>query len=237
MTPTYVVVPVRNHWHDLTRPFLQMLSLQAGWHDVLVIDNGSEDGTHRALRRLQRDDDRISISRMPGRTISEMWSAGFRRAKRRARGLPFNVAILNNDVKLAAFTFLQLDEVLRAEDDRWISYPDYSAEWDPDARMTGVEFTRGVFGSNGMFGPAFMLRGEAIYWEPLITDPAYQHWFQDDHLAECVELAGGLQVRAFGLPVWHQNEGTASDYDLYGVKLRDRGAWVTRHQRGYGVAP
>ena len=74
-------------------------------------------------------------------------------------------------------------------------------------------------------------------YQPLITDPDYRWWYGDNHLAECIELAGGRQMRVVGLPIKHVNEGTAQHHDLYAAKLQDRGRFVTRHQRGFGVAP
>lgn len=238
MIPTYVVCPVRNHLEDLTRPFMEMMSEQAGVTDLCMIDNGSTDGTLRWLReRKQYRWSELHVYYKPGRTIYEMWSFGFARARRLASGEPFNFLLLNNDVTLANDSVRQMDHWLRSDFSFWAVYPDYDAAWCPTDRGQSLRETYGVFGGGGLFGPAFMLAGERIYWTPLITDPELVHWYGDDHLAECIELAGGRQGRIVGLPILHVNEGTARDYDLWNQKLHDRGRWITRHQRGFGVAP
>jgi hypothetical protein len=250
VTRTFVIVPVRDQWH-LTERVLACLAGEAA-DDVLIIDNGSVDDTPRLLRAEKRTPawgGRLHSIAMPHLSIYEMWNYGFKRAKHRAssqrRNGACNVALLNNDVELYPDTIgtlahhLRIDEHRQDQDaDVWVTYPDYSAPWPPPPLTRyHTHETRGVLGDGGMFGPCFMLRGEAIYWTPLVTDPDYRWWYGDNHLAECIELAGGRQMRVVGLPIKHVNEGTAQHHDLYAAKLQDRGRFVTRHQRGYGVAP
>lgn len=243
MIPTYVVVPVKNEW-DLTRRMLRSLEGQAV-NDVLIIDNGSADGTPCAIRSL-RDWSRawegvLHLTIRPSMSIYEMWNHGFARAKQRSARLEFNVLMLNNDVELPPSAVEDMAYWLRApgRSDAFAVYPDYAeTNWNADRTDQATRETRGVLGDDGLFGPCFMLAGDRIPWSPLVTDLAYQWWYGDNHLAECIELAGGKQVRVVGLPVKHVNEGTAQHYpELYAKKLHDRGQWITRHQRGYGVAP
>ncbi len=248
MTRTFVIVPVRDQW-SLTQAMLRSIHGDETASDVMILDNGSTDQTAKAVRSFQHRSDywrgRLKRAFLPDLSIYQLWDYGFDRARRLAKGKPFNVLLLNNDVELYPDTIGVLAHHLRIDEHRqnqdpsvWVTYPDVDADW-PPAALTRYHLreTRGVFGDGGMFGPCFMLRGEAVYWTPLVTDPAYAWWYGDNHLAECIELAGGRQMRIVGLPIKHINEGTAQHHDLYAAKLHDRGRFITRHQRGYGVAP
>lgn len=249
MIPTYCIVPVKNEWRNLTERLLGELL----WEDVarvIVLDNGSTDSTAAGVAWLQRNHRRAldgpAFTRLDatGIGIYQMWDDGFRHAARFARKAgveQWNALFLNNDVSLAQGAVSEMARVLRVYPGAMAAYPDYDAPWggadherpDADTLMMDSRETRGVFGDGGMFGPCFMLAGERITWEPLITDASYRWWYGDNHLAECIEQEGGKQVRVVGLPIRHENEGTAQHYpELYDVKLRDRGLWVSRHSRG-----
>lgn len=245
MTPTFVVIPVKNQW-ELTRNLLACLNREPCVDDVLILNDGSTDGTPNRIRQLQRTSawwkDRIHQTDRTGSCIYEAWSRGFARARALASGGEFNALFLNNDVVLPHGTVGLLAAVLRSHPEAWVTYPDYddahSSMLDyyssrPADALYNVRETRGVLGDGGMFGPAFMLKGEAIPWDPLVTDASYRWWYGDNHLAECIEEEGGKQLRVVGLPIRHVNEGTAQHYpELYDVKLADRERWVSRHSRG-----
>lgn len=239
MTPTFCIVPVRDQW-QLTQAFLRSIHGDQDIHDVLILDNGSTDQTPKLIRSFQHRSahwkGRLHRVSLPGLSIYQLWNYGFARARQLSRG-EFNVLVCNNDVELAPRTAGFLDAYLRVNPEHWVAYPDVTADWGARVPLETRE-TLGVFGDGGMFGPCFMLAGERIPWRPLITDDAYQWWYGDNHLAECIHLAGGRQVRVVGLPIRHVNEGTAQHYpELWQKKLHDRGQWITRHGRGYGVAP
>lgn len=235
---TFAIIPVRGEWR-LTSRALGCLAMEPV-EDVLVLDNGSPDDTASRIRSLQRYREwsgRLHRTDTTGLTIYEAWNLGFARAKQLARRGPFEVLVLNNDVELprGAVGLLRNALLSQRHERVWVTYPDYDAAWIDDAREAWCELraTRGVFGDGGMFGPCFCLAGDAIPWTPLITDLAYEWWWGDNHLAECVAQEGGTQLRVVGLPVRHEGEATARHYpELDRAKLRDRGRWLTREARG-----
>jgi hypothetical protein len=244
MIPTFCIVPVKNQWH-LTRGLLDCLHGDAILTDMLVLNDGSTDGTTNHIRRTQREQvywkARLHQTDRTGHTIYEAWNRGFERARAmagRVRGgqgtqRPFDILVTNNDIVLPRHALLNLKVALRAAPDRWIAYPDCDAPWSDAPILHGTEReTHGVYGDGGMFGACFMVKGEAIPWPTLITDTSYEWWWGDNHLAECVEQAGGRQMRVVGLPVQHVHEGTASVEEwTEQAKWRDRHRWHTRHTR------
>lgn len=229
MKRVFVVVPVRDQW-PLTRLLLSSVDAQTEQpDDVLVIDNGSTDDTAAGVRELRRSRSWLSRVERAG-SIYSLWNHGFARAKRLASG-EFYVLITNNDVELHRRSIEFLHVALEGHPDAWCAYPDYDAAW-VDEPGPSIRRTSGVFGDGGMSGSCFMLAGHRIPWRPLVTDLTYQWWAGDNHLAECIEQEGGDQLRVVGLPVRHENEGTARHYDLYAQKLADMGAWRTREARG-----
>jgi glycosyltransferase involved in cell wall biosynthesis len=230
-----VVVPVKNQWQH-TAALLGCLRGEPC--RVLVIDNGSTDSTLNRVRSLQRYrewEGRLQFTSRPDGSIYSMWNLGFKWAlQKRTRGEAF-ILITNNDIVLPPGALSALAEPLRRLPDAWVAYPDYDAPWTPE-RTPGGNWreTRGVLSDGGMFGACFMLAGHRIPWRPLVTDLSYEWWYGDNHLAEEIEQHGGEQIRVEGVPVLHENEGTASTLDpsiLYGMKYRDRHRWITRYER------
>lgn len=242
---TFVICPVLNEW-ALTRRMLLSLN-HAEVDRVLILDNGSTDITATAIRSWQHTNyqgigRKLTRTAKPGASIYEMWNHGFDWARResgidqRNRWNPvhsFYVLVTNNDIELSPFAIPALRKPLQEQNDAWATYPDYDAPWGIYSKDHAWSETSGVLSSGGLFGACFMLAGHRIPWRSLITDASYEHWYGDDHLAECIEQEGGKQLRVLGLPVQHVNEATARHYpELYNVKLRDRGMWITREQRG-----
>lgn len=227
MTPTIVVVPVRDEI-DVTRDFLAAISGEA-FDRLVVLDNESAAPTQRLLRAAALVDPRVTVMRRPG-GIYELWNAGFDEALGRLDAA--NVLVTNNDVSLPPGGVAMLAGALRSREDLWVVYPDYDWPWARGPLVRGLRFTEGVLGDGGMFGACFMLAAERIPWTPLVSDPAYEWWFGDNHLAREIKERGGRQARLSGLPVRHENEATARHHpELGSMKMRDRRRWIESQRR------
>lgn len=241
-TPTIVIVPVRDAIQH-TRNFLDCMREQSGVDRVIVLDNGSK----RATRDLLADRAGDGVERVDaaGLGIYEMWNRGFAHALVRYAPLiahepvetiergAINVLISNNDIVLPDGAVAELARHLRASPpDLWAVYPDYYRAWDARSRRSSLRVTEGVLGDGGLFGACFMLAGERIPWTPLVSDPSYEWWFGDNHLARQIQEEGGRQARVVGLPVAHVNEGTARAHaGLQQMKQRDRARWIDSQRR------
>ncbi len=85
-----VVIPVRNHW-ELTRRCLELLKSQSASHSVVVVDNGSDDGTPA---KIEASFPEVQVIELGANT-------GFSHACNRGveSGRSEIVVLLNNDVE------------------------------------------------------------------------------------------------------------------------------------------
>jgi hypothetical protein len=224
-----VIVPVRDQ-PGITRRFLDCMRWQE-FDELLILDNGCQKPTARVIDKALAEDPRLSVLDFKGLGIYEMWNQGFEHAQFGYRE-PVNVLISNNDVVLPRGGVRLLAETLEKHDDYWILYPDQDAAWKDEPVIAGTLQGRGVAAQGGLYGPCFMVASARLPWRPLITDPGYEWWFGDNHLARQVEEARGLHGRALGLAVQHENEGTARHHpETQGMRNRDRRRWFAS-QRG-----
>lgn len=233
---TTIVVPVRDQV-DVTRRFLLAVAEQE-FDRLLVFDNGSASPTVRLLRSQQLVDPRVRVLRRQHAGIYAMWNEGFARARAAADGEPFNVLVTNNDVELPPGALAELVAWLRSSDDLWAVYPDYDAR--SRANPLRLKRTRGVEPDGGMTGSCFLLAGERITWQELVSDPGYEWWYGDNHLARQIEEEGGVQARVVGLPVAHVGGATARLHhdELQAMIRRDRLRWLaSARQRHSDRAP
>lgn len=91
-----VVIPVRNRL-DLTKPIVSELRRQGGYDQLIVYDNGSDDGTDGWL--AEHGIDTVNAA---GKTIHQMWNHGIERAIGGLAPDPPSDAVvfLNNDLEL-----------------------------------------------------------------------------------------------------------------------------------------
>lgn len=245
----FVICPMRDEWEH-TRSLIWSLDAQTQRvHDALIIDNGSLEPIRSYIRGMKgfactehgeileprrRLRAYLHYTSRPDDSIYEMWNHGFSRARRLVGGRrPWQILVTNNDIRLPPEAVFEMHKALVDHPDAMVAYPDCHARWVHPVRVTGYSVTRGVWGEGGMTGACFMLAGDRVPWSPLVTDLSYEWWWGDNHLAECIEQEGGIQVCCIGLPMAHVNEATARHHpELQAVKLRDRGHWQTRIARG-----
>jgi len=58
---TAIICPLWNHLEDLTKPFVESILKTEGEWELILVDNGSQDGTSAYLKRLQAKHKRVKI--------------------------------------------------------------------------------------------------------------------------------------------------------------------------------
>lgn len=227
------IVPVRDQ-PELTERFLDCMLEQDELDLIIVLDNGSKLPTVRVLERAATRDSRLAIADLPGLGIYALWNAGADMAADEARPEDeINLLVANNDVLLGRGAVGELERALRSSDSLFAVYPDDRAPW-PDGftRKGTVREGKGVARDGGLYGPCFMVALDRIPWSPLISDPGFEWWFGDDHLARQIQEEGGRHGRVVGLPVAHENEGTARHHpETHAMRMRDRRRWIESQRR------
>lgn len=222
-----VIVPVLDE-PKLTRRFLDCM-LEQEFDSLLVLDNGSEAATRKVIREARKRDERVTAISLPSLSIYELWNRGYHDVV--AAGAA-SVLVCNNDVVVPAGAVAILEEQLRARPELFAVYPDYDWPWSQGVAVRGVRLGHGVMREGGLYGPAFLLAADRIPWTPLVSDTQYEWWFGDNHLARQIEEEGGAHARVCGLPVLHDNEGTARHFpELEAAKHRDRRRWALSQRR------
>jgi len=231
---TVAIVPVRDQ-PELTARFLEMMREQT-LEALYVLDNGSSEPTLKILEREMQRSERVDVLYLPELGIYELWNAGAQQADdvRAAEALEgVNLLVCNNDVQLLPGSVELLADALRSRRDLWAVYPDDRWDWHHGiSKRRGVKIGTGVARDGGLYGPCFMVALDRIPWRPLISDTSYEWWFGDNHLAREIEEKGGKHARALGVPVLHDNEGTARHHpETQKMRERDRRRWIAS-QRG-----
>lgn len=182
--------------------------------ELYLYDNGSTPESLGEVLEAVGDNSLVSALCCPGFSIYQMWNHGWRRARNAAKGEPVNVAFLNNDIWYCVDTLAILAERLRERENAWIVYPNYNkdiAEGIDPGQAREMRQTHGTYAQGGMGGSMFMIRGELLD-DPLPPiDEQFEWWCGDDDLVRQVALHGGKQYRIIGLPLYHENEATASN--------------------------
>lgn len=232
---TVAIVPVRDQ-PDLTERFLECMRGQA-LTDLYVLDNGSGRATVKVLEQAMTRNARLDVIYLPELGIYQLWNAGLEQAERDTTG-EVNLLVCNNDVQLLPGSVEALSGALRSRRDLWCVYPDDRWQWQHGLRAgRGVKLGTGVAREGGLYGPCFMIAADRIPWRPLVSDTTYEWWYGDNHLARQIEEAGGRHARVLGVPVLHDNEGTARHHpETQKMRERDRRRWIAS-QRGRMPGP
>ena len=192
----YAVIPQKGKTH-LTSALLKQLANEGV--KAVVMDNGTD-----ADELASMDLHGASVMDCTGQGIYEMWNRGVRYCAKHADG-PFNVAVLNNDLRLGPHCIKRLAQALRADDTLVALSPNY------DKRPgTGVEKRLGTFGAKGMAGFCFMAKGE----EMPEFDENYEWWFGDDDFVAQVWTSGKRTGVLLGASVVHLDGGSQTAGDI-----------------------
>lgn len=159
----HLVVPLWNQW-PMTEAFLQSLEAcePKGSYRLILVDNGSTDGTAAGLRAWKR---RLSFTLIRNRRnlgVAPAWNQGVRAAlKAKATW----VGVLNNDLVLSAGALSRLQR--RAEERGWAlaSPATREGELDYDLASYAHAYTRRCYARNGegrWFGWCFLVRADVF---------------------------------------------------------------------------
>jgi GT2 family glycosyltransferase len=195
--PTFVVVPVKDR-HDLTAQLLASLEGQ-GYADIFLFDNGSVEPPPAEWNAIPA----------AGMNIHEMWNRGVEIALEQMHGQPFNVAILNNDIKIEDEFLDRLALALRSEPRLVLVSPNYDNR---DLKSGDIQEVKGICagrydGTGGFAGFAFVVKGE--WFERGYRFPEdLDWWFGDNDIAMSIEQAGGMMGIVGGVPCEHIGGGS-----------------------------
>lgn len=217
----FAVIPMRDK-ADLTIKAARSVMRQRGAKiptKIVIIDDRSSAAEMAKIRSALKDA-KIITARDP-QNISSHWNQGIEYATAEATG-QFEIMFLNNDAQVSDVEAMQL--ALRSDDSLAAICPNY------DSRTgLGVQYVTGTYGSRGMSGFAFMVKGELLGNGPLhYFDESMRWWYSDDDFAlRCATngLKVGIYIEA---NCTHQISSTASEYDFSEQIKADKERFVAK---------
>lgn len=223
---TYVAIPFKGKL-DMTGALAWQLFEQEEADDVFFLNNG-EALTEAEEKELACDTDKALFIDCQGLTIHQMWNEAIRTAQEEAKGRPFNLAFLNNDLAIRSTHFLsKLATALRADDLLLAVSPRYD-----DRPDRGVQYVDGSAGAGGLAGFCFMVKGEAFAAGLPTFDEKLQWWYGDDDLVLNISRSGHRVGIVHAVEVEHLGGGsqTAGDWqtDEWQAVIRADRAYLKR---------
>jgi GT2 family glycosyltransferase len=201
----------------MTHALLLQLSLDAKSYDeIFLFDNDSVVPVREA--DVEGLAPRVTILEREGRgVIHKNWNEGWNIAAVKAAGEPFNIAFLNNDIRVESEFLASLSRALRSGPDIGAVYPNFDDR--PQARGI-LQSTEGIAPDGGMSGFAFMLRGEI----GIRFDEAFRWWYGEQDLEIRVRRAGYRVCCVTDVRIRHLEpyRSTAENPDLAYLAARDR---------------
>ncbi len=156
--------------------------------------------------------------------LSRLWNVGLRIAADLCRGMPYDVAVLNDDAVPPSGWWSAVSGAMRGADamagssDPFGSPAGVVQRWDASAPMSVA--TR-------LAGWAMLLRGE---WDGARFDERLRWWAQDDELSLRARQAGGI-VHVGGFPVPNTGANTSTVGALAEQAQRDMQTFIDIHGR------
>lgn len=231
-TPIVAVIPTKDKYDDARHLALQ-LAEEALVARVLIYDN-RDDACKNGMQHVRAPGEAVFRVGSPGKTVYEMWNAGWQHAVKKFPDQPVDVAILNDDITLLPGSLTEMSDALRHRDDVWLVSADWRhtiAEYLEDRcefkqsaepEFTGLHLVRGTYRNLGIAGWCFMLKGEKLNNPLPPIDEQFRWWCGDDDLCRNINLAGAHTAIALGVPVDHEGTATGALYpDLVRIGEED----------------
>lgn len=232
--PLVAVIPVKDRL-DLTQGIVGQLLSQGDVTEVVVVDNGSSDGTAEWLAEQASAGRPVTTLAMPDAGIHEMWNAGAAHAMAR-HGHRAYVAFLNNDLRLGPSFLRTLAHALDADRLLGAVSGNYDGRAYPDPVQPVSDICANRYdGTGGLAGFAFMVRA-AWFTNGYRFPEECKWWYGDNDLVMAVLARGGRCGIAIGAGVEHLDGGgnTGQGWDTpewREVLAADREAFVRRWAR------
>lgn len=115
---TSIITPLWNHLDDLTKPFVASLLACRGDFELILVDNGSTDGTTRYLRQI-KDKRVVIVESKKNLGFGGGSNLGYRRAKGN------HVCFLSNDVLIHDKDWILFYQKVIKEHPKWLIGPMY----------------------------------------------------------------------------------------------------------------
>jgi len=200
----YAVIPTRDRPQD----FADCVAAIAPQVDAVLVIAHEDDAWAYAYEHLRPDDWQIYYHPDGPPNISRMWNLGLDEAHYRAKGRPYDVAVLNDDVIVPPDWFDRVTEAMLLED-----ASAGCVRRVHDRRMTGY---------------AFILNGD----DGLRADEQFQWWAGDDDLERQASALGGVAL-ADGPDVEHRHPNSTTVGVLAEVARED----LVRFEQKWGHRP
>lgn len=222
--PNTVVIPVKNNKH-LTVALVNELQSQGGYAEIVVIDNGSTDGTAEVLEG-------VTVLNGVGLGIHEMWNLGLEHLLQ-AYGPSQNITFLNNDVAIGEQFLTRLGAALRLVDDLVVVCPNYDKRNMAYPLQEVDQICAGKYdGTGGLAGFAMCIRGE-FFADGYRFPEQFKWWYGDNDLLLTIKAANKKAAIARDVSCEHLDGGSlttkAEDQAAFNEAVeKDREAFLAK---------
>lgn len=211
MTRSLVIIPMKDHWLDLTEPLIQQLWNQDPEQQILVLDNGSSQETLNELSL--KNHRRLWWANVPNLNMHEMWNY----ALSMARGFKYAV-FLNNDLEIGPDFVSGLTKPM---EQRW---PVACVSPNYDGRSLQVGYSNVVKdicagrydGTGGMAGFAFALRMSWVEDNNYKFPTDCQWWYGDNDLVLTLNQNQATILITGNTTCKHLDGGSKTTKDVWG---------------------
>lgn len=217
-----IIVPVWNHLEDLTKPFLDNLLSCEGDFEVIVVDNGSTDGTREYLTQLQTVwPNLVCVFNEKNRGFGGGNNDGYARARGE------EICFISNDVEIKDRRFLTLFSQALKNNPKACYGPmlvDYNQLTTFRKKVTPYIAGWCVYGSKKMFDQVAKNRKEVF------NEDFGLAYFEDVWLSVKCVLAG-YALKELKVDLHHKISGSSDQIDITKTMQRAKNIFLRKMSR------